>query len=72
MTKKAEREKPPAPPPIVEQDPRFVMTDAVRLRTTALELVMRASGVVVGWNFKSATELTKEAEELEKWLKSAK
>lgn len=54
-----------------DRDP-FVMTDAIRLRSTALDQVMRAAQVVSGWQFKSAAELTKEAEELEKWLKAAK
>lgn len=59
------------PPPAYETDRRFVMTDATRLRITALDMVIRACGVVAGWKPQNAAELTKEALELEKWLKQA-
>lgn len=60
MTKR----KPPAKP--------FVLTDAMRLRAQAFDMVMRAVGVLPGWKPGSAAELTREAETLETWLKEAK
>lgn len=62
---------PAGPPPAYETDRRFVMTDATRLRITALDMVIRACGVVAGWKPQTAAELTKEALELENWLKQA-
>lgn len=56
--------RPPAP------NPFFVMTDAIRLRVTALELTMKAASVL-GERMASAAQLQKEAEGMETWLKNA-
>lgn len=49
---------------------RFKITDAVRVRHQALDVVLRAAATIKGWEMKTGGELLSEAELVEHWLKS--
>lgn len=49
----------------------FVMTDAIRLRTVAIDSVLRM-GPQLPWRPANAEDFLKAAEEMELWLKRAK